>query len=471
MRNRWLLQVAWMLLLVAPLPLRAAEQWGIPAGQEAVLERALATTPAWPKGWQFTGAQIDHGAVDARYRNPQGVGLGVRLQHPAGPSGPRQAGQFEISNVSADLPDDVLAQIKLQLTQVPAFTWLELHDRAGDAPAGAPAAVTATAQAAGDALLAATKPVELLALLARDPAISCDTRLHWVATLIDGRQIAQFALANDIARYAPACPRALGAVARWSATLGQPAKGEAILRELLKSGPQPLVQVDLALLLRQEGRCGDALAVLHDLDLPKIPGISQELARLSRIFIDCPDPALLATMRTRADATPPDPIAAFVVGSILHHDGKWSESDGYLLRAEPLMHAEPREYLYRAMNAWHQGRQADAEQLVGHAAAMGSTDPDVLYCRAMIFADGNVNQAIADLLAYDKAMVDTQDKTPGKQAHVHEILQELQACQGAKSVPRCRQLRQLSRLTVQALPGVLVVVLAIFALVRWRRRR
>ncbi len=464
--------VAWAVVLLAmPQVAHAAQRWGIPAGQESVLEAALQTTPAWPKGWQFTGARIDHGFVDARYKNPDGLGLGVRLQHPEFVGGPRQAGQFEIASVSAELPDDVLAQIKAQLAKIPAFTWTPLSDREGDPATAVPAAATSTVSAQGDALLAAHKPEHLARLLAADPTIDCATRLHWVAGVIATHDGALFDVARDLARQAPTCPRALQAVARWSATLGQPDRGEAILREMLKGGDDPLVAIDLALLLRQELRCGDALAMVGKLDLARVPGIAQELARLSRIFIDCPDPALLATMKARADAAPPDLIAAFVVGSILHHDGKWSESDVYLLRAEPLMKDEPREYLYRAMNAFAQGQQAQAEQLVSHAAAMGGSDPDVLYCRAMILAEHDVTQAITDLQAYDKAMADTLDKTQGKQEHVSEILAELQACQGSKDLHLCRQLRRASHWTVRCLPGFVIFALAVFVLLRWRRRR
>jgi tetratricopeptide (TPR) repeat protein len=176
-------------------------------------------------------------------------------------------------------------------------------------------------------------------------------------------------------------------------------------------------------------------------------------------------------MQTRADATPPDAIAAFVVGSILHHLGKWQEADTYLKRSETLMKDEPRQYLYQAMDAFHLGRQADAERLVAQAASLGSSDPDVLYCRAMIFSEGKIDQAIADLQAYDKLMSTTLDKTPGKQQHVEEILAELQACRGAKDPQQCRQLRRASRVVVAWLPGLTVVALALFALVRWRRRK
>ncbi len=467
-----------VLTLWLPRHALAADRWAIPPGQEAVLEKALAPTAAWPKGWTFTGANIDHDAIDARYRDPTGLGLGVRLQHPQYVGGPRQAGQFEIASISAELPDDVVAQIKAQLAKVPEFKWLPLHDREGDAATAEPADATATAQAAngvqarGDALIAANQADHLLQLLAQDKAIDCATRQHWVVGLIATQKPALFGVANDLARQAPACPKAQQTLARWTATLGKPAQGEAILREVQKAGgDDPLVAVDLALLMRQQERCGEALAVLAKLDLAKVPGIASELARLSRIYIDCPDKAVLAAMRQRADAAQPDLIAAFIVGSILHHDGAWQESDKYLVRAEPLMKVEPREYLYRAMNAWHEGRQADAEQLVGHAATMGGTDPDVLYCRAMIFAERNTAQAIADLQAYDKAMAGTLDKTPGKQAHVSEILAELQACQGAKDLQRCRQLRQVSRFTVRWLPAIVVLALGIIALLRWRRRR
>ncbi len=110
----------------------AADSWAIAPGQEAVIEHALTTNSSWPTGWTFTGANIDHGFIDARYRNPAGVGLGVRLQHPQDPQGPRAAGPFEIANISADLPDDALQALKAQLTQVHDFKWTQLRDHDGE---------------------------------------------------------------------------------------------------------------------------------------------------------------------------------------------------------------------------------------------------------------------------------------------------------------------------------------------------
>ena len=467
---------------VVPTP-QPAQQWGIAPGQEAILEKALAPTPAWPKGWALTGATIDRGVIDVRYKDPAGLGLGVRLQHPQYEGGPRLAGKFEIARISAELPDDVIAQIKIQLAAIPEFQWLPLHDREGDAATAEPTAPTDTGaaasprQAEGDVLIAAHKAAGLLPLLAQDKAIDCAVRLHWVAGLVQTHDAGQFGIARDVARAAPPCPRALEAVARWTSTLGKPADGETLMREALAAAKsaggndEALMRMDLALLLRQENRCGEALAELGKIDLAHVPGVADHLSRLSRIYIDCPDAALLARLTQRADGPPPDPIAAFIVGAILHHHGKWLESDKYLLVAEPLMKGEPREYLYRAMNAFHEGRQADAEQLVGHSAHMHSADPDVLYCRAVIFAERDPGQAIADLQAYDKAMVGTLDKTPGKQERVLQMLAELQACRGAKDIQQCRQLRRLSHFTVRWLPAVVVLVLALFAILRWRRRR
>lgn len=463
--------------LAAPLPAlavvatpKSGQVWGIAPGQEAMLEHALQPTAAWPKGWALTGATIDHGVIDARYKDPAGLGLGVRLQHPQFDGGPRQAGQFEIASISAELPEDVIAQIKLQLAAIPEFKWTELHDREGESTTSEPVAATLTAasplQLQGDALIAAHTPDALLKLAPAD----CATRLHWVNSVVQTCDAAEFSVARALAEQPPACPRALQAVARWSATLGKPADGEALIREALKADDNPTIRMDLALLLRQQNRCGEALAALEAIDLAKVPGIADQLSRLSRIYIDCPDAGLLAQLQLRADAKEPDLIAAFVVGAVLHHQGKWLESDKYMLQAEPLMHNEPREYLYRAMNAFHEGRQADAEQLVNRSVHMHSADPDVLYCRAVIFAERDPDQAIADLEAYDKAMIGTLDKTPGKQERVRVMLGELRECRGAKNIQQCRQLRSAGRTAKRWLPGVLVLILAMFVVLRWLRR-
>jgi tetratricopeptide (TPR) repeat protein len=455
---------------------KPAQLWSIPPGQEAVLEHALAPTPAWPKGWQLTGASINRGVIDARYQDPTGLGLGIRLQHPQFEGGPRQAGQFEIASISAELPDAVIAQIKLQLAAIPTFKWTQLHDREGEATTALPSAATATAaspvQEVGDALIAQHKAGELLALMDQEKSVDCAMRLRWVNALVQSGDGTQFTVARDVAKKAPACPRVLAAVAGWTATLGKPADGDVLIREALAADPQnPMLRMDLALLLRQQDRCADALTELGKIDMAKVADIADHLSRISRIYIDCPDAALLERLKQRADGKTPDPIAAFVVGAILHHQGKWLESDKYMLAAEPLMHSEPREYLYRAMNAFHEGRQAEAEQLLGHCVQMHSADPDVLYCRAVIYADSNPDQAIADLEAYDKAMLGTLDKTPGKQERVRVMLGELRSCRGAKDIKQCRQLRKAGREAVRWAPGVVLLLAAMYAVVRWRRRR
>ncbi len=158
----------------------AAEHWAIPAGQEAVLDHALATTPAWPKGWTYTGAMIHQDAVDVRYRDPEGIGRGVRLQHAQFSGGPRQAGQFEIANISAELPEPVLAQLKLQLETMPTFTWTQLHDRDGDPKADAPASPTPTlAQVDAAPVLVTPENVDLLACQGDPNPQQCQQRLQF----------------------------------------------------------------------------------------------------------------------------------------------------------------------------------------------------------------------------------------------------------------------------------------------------
>lgn len=457
--------VAWL----APLDAAADPAlWAIPPGQEATLESALRPTKAWPKGWTLLGISIQGGHVDVRYQ-PKGRGaVGVRLVH-----GPGDAPQFVLSPISAELPQDMRVALEAQLGGLTSIRWTDLRPPP-DKPVHLPGPATDTVWARGTAAIASGDLATLRRLASDREAADCAVRDAWAGQLYALGRAPDFAIAVELAQSPTPCAEALDIAGRWTATLGRPAEGQKLLEQALQARPgSPTLLFDLALLQRQQGDCAAALATLGPLELAKVPHVAKDLARLSRIWIDCPDSELLARTRAAADATPPDAIAAFMAGAVLHHEGAWRTSDAYLAKSQALMANEPRQYLYRAMNAFHDGRQADAESLVAQASALGSQDPDVLYCRASILGDKQPLTAIADLETYEKAMAHTADRTDGKQERVAGMLADLRACAKEADVHGCRQrgewLREVRKWGLHAaLP--LLLILGILAAI-WRRRK
>ena len=443
-----------------------ADDWAVPPGQEAVLERAVTPTRAWPKGWKLQGVRIVGAHIDVAYATPDRGAIGVRLDHAAGDSP-----ALVMAPISAILPPEVETLLRGQLAQV-TLPWTDL--RPATKPTHLPAPATDAVETLGQAALRSGQHAQLAALGKREEARGCALRTTWVGQLFAAGKAEDFALALDLAQTPTPCADALDTVGRWTATLGQPAQGVKLLQQALTLTPGAAVLVfDLALLQRQAGDCPGALATLKSVDLRKVPDVAKELARLSRIWIDCPDDALLQQTRQAADATPPDPIAAFMAGAVLHHEGAWRTSDTYLAKSQTLMADEPRQYLYRAMNAWHDGRQADAESLVAKASALGSQDPDVLYCRASIVGDKHPQDAIRDLETYEQAMAHTADRTDGKQERVSGMLADLRACQAEADVHTCRDRAALHRkMRGKVLPAILpaLLILGILAAI-WRRRK
>ncbi len=260
---------------------------------------------------------------------------------------------------------------------------------------------------------------------------------------------AALGLLAEVVRRSPSCRSAGLKSAQIAQTIGSPNLAIQTLQPLLAAQPGDLeLAVTMANLERQADRLEAALQRLVKLDLAQVPPGSPLVLPMTRVLIDAVGaqlPAALAftqKMAAQSDKDPTDGVAAFIAGTILHHSGDWQASNRYLLRSEKAFASEPRQFLYSAMNHLHLGEQAEAERRVTHAFRMGTADPDVWYCRAMIFARSQPQQALADLGNYLAAVKGIADNPARKSAYVAQVMADLQACKDAGDARRCLDLRR-----------------------------
>lgn len=154
----------------------------------------------------------------------------------------------------------------------------------------------------------------------------------------------------------------------------------------------------------------------------------------------------VAALRAKAEATPDNLDLAFLLGVVLHYRDDWKGSDEWLRRAEPRHGEVPRLLIYRAMNHHRMGLDDLAAPLIEKAATLHSSDPDVLYCRAVIFLDRAPAQARKDLQAYLDGTAGTADINVGKQARVRQTILDLDGCEAARSPRACVDEKAMLRL-------------------------
>lgn len=199
---------------------------------------------------------------------------------------------------------------------------------------------------------------------------------------------------------------------------------------------------------------------LNDSDLVDVSHIAT--------VVQAPD-AWVSALEARAGADPGNADLAFLLGVVLHYRGRWTDSDAALARAEAQHGKIPRLLIYRAMNHHRLGDDAKAAPFIERAVGLGAEDPDVLYCRAVIFLDRDAAGAKRDLQTYLDRTSGTAEVNHGKQARVRAMLVDLEGCESARSPRACVEQKALLR-TALPIAGAVVLLLLIVVLL-WRRRR
>lgn len=279
------------------------------------------------------------------------------------------------------------------------------------------------------------------------------------------------------------CPAAIAAVGRLAQRAGQPQVVLHGLKAALLQHPgDPMLGIMVANLLRQQGNLPEALQQIRQIDLAKVEPATPECLDLARVLIDVSvgetaNDAMkyLAEVRQRSDAQPKDAVAGYLVGTALHHQDAWAESNRYLQRSAQGFALEPRQYLYAAMNHWHLGDQQTAEALVAKAWTLERRDPDLWYCRAKIIARSQPALAATDVQHYLDATEGDADNDAGKAKRMRLMLEDLQACKAEANPGSCLDLRRARHGAVAHWPwlagAAAAVTLLAWVLARWARRR
>jgi tetratricopeptide (TPR) repeat protein len=163
--------------------------------------------------------------------------------------------------------------------------------------------------------------------------------------------------------------------------------------------------------LARADRLREAIELLHDLTLkhPERDIVLGRIAGLINFLTDeagtNPDRkadllAVEAAMR-KAAANPQDLVARFIVATRDYYAGRLEQALPQLEALANSGNRDPRIPLYLAMAHFWLGHQPKAEEIIGHAVAIGPSDPDVFYCRSQIVRRKDLALAIADLERYE----------------------------------------------------------------------
>lgn len=152
------------------------------------------------------------------------------------------------------------------------------------------------------------------------------------------------------------------------------------------------------------------------------------------------DPVIIGRYVKEANSDHKNSIRQFEVGVMLHYARRYKESLPFLIRASKIWPADPRILLYTAMNYYRSGQQEKAEVAIEHAVENASQrDPDLYYCRSVIFRNSDLAKALKNLERY-RALSARGDVPPQKKKMVDDFIQAMKdelnrRAEGAESRP------------------------------------
>jgi tetratricopeptide (TPR) repeat protein len=137
------------------------------------------------------------------------------------------------------------------------------------------------------------------------------------------------------------------------------------------------------------------------------------------------DPVIIKHYVGEAEANHNNSIRQFEVGVMLHYARRYKESLPFLIRASKLWPDDPRILLYTAMNYYRSGQQEKAEVGIEHAVTNASQrDPDLYYCRSVIFRNSNLAKGLENLERY-RTLSSRGDVPPQKKKMVDDFIQAM----------------------------------------------
>ena len=237
-----------------------------------------------------------------------------------------------------------------------------------------------------------------------------------------------------------ACPRGFGLIGKVAFRTKRLADVAPLLEKgaALYPGSEEVV-MQLATYYKFIDRRADAIALLEKLldaggrdgdlfgDLLGLYARSPEFtSKYAKTFVE------------KADQHPDDPVANFFAGALLHYTHDYPKSTTYLRKAEGKLEGIPRLFLYIAMNEHRGGGSHElAKEYILKAVGAGTHDPDVFYCRGVIFMDDEPRAALADLDRYLAVTRESFDVPAHKTETVTKIVEALRRCLDAPVPSKC----------------------------------
>lgn len=234
-------------------------------------------------------------------------------------------------------------------------------------------------------------------------------------------KIADRVIAKD-----PACRRAhqLGAAltslaSDWNGLLSRVEEG-------LKRFPgDPDLTVRKATALRGLERYDEGRDVLEAV-VRANPDDSGALSSLANLYtMTKTDKAVYEQLKAAFRKDPKDLVSGFLAGVLAHYLAEHKECVDIMHGLMERLPKQPRVPMYAAISAFFLGRQTDAEAYIARAAEIASVrDPDVYYCRSIIFQEKDREAAMKDLEHFLE-VAELGWHSPGKVGRVRKELEML----------------------------------------------
>jgi tetratricopeptide (TPR) repeat protein len=140
------------------------------------------------------------------------------------------------------------------------------------------------------------------------------------------------------------------------------------------------------------------------------------------------EPQVIENTFTAAEAAPDDLLLQFEAGVMHHYARKYHLSQRFLSRAVKKWPDDPRILLYTAMNYYRAGQIDNAVTAIEHAVKTASSrDPDLYYCRGVIYRNKDLKVALENMSHYQKLMWNRKDSPFKKRGMVMAFIDGMRA--------------------------------------------
>ena len=278
----------------------------------------------------------------------------------------------------------------------------------------------------GEAEGGAAAMAEALANLAEGSRSRCDPPLN-VARLLARRERRDAAVAawKAVEARFPDCKTVRISLGEQLLAWGRTGEALALWDRWLKISPKaPEVLMGRVTVLRRLKRLKEAMAELDRINTIK-PNDESVITLHSTIASSLQDlEDYRQRMLERAGKDPDDLFAAHAAGVMSYYYGDYTTAKAVMDRLKTRMPKNARVHIYAAMSRYQLGDWEGARKGIEKLAEIGTKDPDLYYCMAMIWSTKDIERAREALEVY-LAVPHHPDAVPEKQIRAWRQWQEL----------------------------------------------